>query len=132
MEKVNITIEFCISELVQVPKFSIHWQFWFFFWLNLPKKGVSSRNGKVALVRVSMVVTYYIKLFRTGATNLLFFVLIATICLPQLNLTKKGTVQKFKEVSWHFTLFSMFTSNVLHIEVAQNGLIAKLEGRATL
>ena len=37
-----------------------------FFWPNLPKNGISSRSGKIALVRASMVVTYYIKLFRRG------------------------------------------------------------------
>ena len=32
-----------------------------------PKKVFPIRNGKIALVCASMVVTYYIKLFRTGA-----------------------------------------------------------------
>ena len=32
-----------------------------------PKREFPFQNGKNALVRVSMVVTYYIKLFRTGA-----------------------------------------------------------------
>ena len=27
------------------------------------------KNGKIALVRASMVVTYYVKLFRTGANR---------------------------------------------------------------
>ena len=40
----------------------------FFFLLpNLPEKGISVENGKIALVRASMVVTYYIKVFRAGA-----------------------------------------------------------------
>ena len=38
-----------------------------FFWPNLLKNGISSRNRKIALVRTSMVATYYIKIFRTGA-----------------------------------------------------------------
>ena len=33
----------------------------------MPKRIFPLENGKVALLRVSMVVTYYIKLFRTGA-----------------------------------------------------------------
>ena len=41
--------------------------FFFFWWLFLPKKGISGWNPKIALVRASTVVTYYIKLFRTGA-----------------------------------------------------------------
>ena len=65
-EKVNITIKFCIFKLVQVPNFSLHWQFWF-FWTKFAQKGYPVEHGKIALVRVSMVVTYYIKLFRTGA-----------------------------------------------------------------
>ena len=44
-EKVNITIEFCIFELVYVPNFSLNWQFWVFV-PNLPKEGVSSRKRK--------------------------------------------------------------------------------------
>ena len=40
-KKVNIAIEFCIFELVQVPNFKINWQFWF-LGPNLPKKGISS------------------------------------------------------------------------------------------
>ena len=32
-----------------------------------PKRVFSVENGKIALVRASMVLTYYIKLFHTGA-----------------------------------------------------------------
>ena len=39
----------------------------FFLLPNLPEKGISVENGKTALVRASMVVTYYIKVFRIGA-----------------------------------------------------------------
>ena len=69
-EKVNITIEFCIFELVKVPYFSLNWQFWCFgptlpkksicsgqywkkvnnLWIlyiwNLPQKGISSQKQK--------------------------------------------------------------------------------------
>ena len=38
----------------------------FFLLPNLPEKGISVENGKIALVRASNVVTYYIKVFRTG------------------------------------------------------------------
>ena len=31
------------------------------------KIGFTNKNAKIALLRASMVVTYYIKLFRTGA-----------------------------------------------------------------
>ena len=45
---------------------------------NLPKKGISSQ--KIALVRAAMVVTYYIKLFKTGANRdngfLMFLILL--------------------------------------------------------
>ena len=44
-KKLNISIEFCMFELVQVPNFSLKWQFWF-FGTNLPKKGVSTQNQK--------------------------------------------------------------------------------------
>ena len=44
-EKMNITIELCIFELVQVTNFSLSWQFWFFE-PNLPKKGVSGQKRK--------------------------------------------------------------------------------------
>ena len=32
----------------------------------MPKKDISDQNREKALVRASMVVTYYIELFRTG------------------------------------------------------------------
>ena len=38
-----------------------------FFYQIFPKNEFPVQNGKIALVRVSMVVTYYIKLFRTAA-----------------------------------------------------------------
>ena len=66
-EKVNSVIEFCIFKLVSIPNFSLNWQLWGVFCLNLPKKEFPVENGKVALVHSSMVVTYYIKLFCTGA-----------------------------------------------------------------
>ena len=37
-EKMNITIEFCIFELVWVSNFSVNWQFWFFR-TTCPKRG---------------------------------------------------------------------------------------------
>ena len=64
--KVNIIIVFCIFELVWVPNFGLNRKFWH-FGPNLPKKVFPIGNGKIALVRTSMVVTYYIKPFRTGA-----------------------------------------------------------------
>ena len=45
IDKMNITIEFCIFELVLVPNFSWNWQFWF-LGPNLPKKGISSLKQK--------------------------------------------------------------------------------------
>ena len=65
-EKVNITIEFCILELVYVPNFSLNWH-WFFFYQICPKREFPVENGKIALVRASIVVTYHIRLFRTWA-----------------------------------------------------------------
>ena len=44
-EKVNTTTEFFIFEIVYVLNFSLNWQFWF-FGLNLPKKGICSLNQK--------------------------------------------------------------------------------------
>ena len=57
-EKVNITIEFYILKLVCVPNLSLNWQLWISDFLV--------ENGKTALVRASMIVTYYVNLFRTG------------------------------------------------------------------
>ena len=44
-EKVNITIEFYIFELVRVPNLSWNWRFWF-FGPYFPKKGISSLKQK--------------------------------------------------------------------------------------
>ena len=59
-EKVNSATEFSTLELVYVQNFSLHWQFWLFFDQFCPKN-----PGKIALVRASMVVTYY-KTFLQG------------------------------------------------------------------
>ena len=59
MEKVNITIEFCLFELVQVPKFSLNREFWF-FGPNLPKMDMSGGKEKkrtstlVSHIRISL------------------------------------------------------------------------------
>ena len=44
-KEVSISIEFCISELGQVPNFSLNWRFWF-FGPNLPKESISSLKQK--------------------------------------------------------------------------------------
>ena len=41
----NITIEFCIFDLVMVPNFSLNYQLWI-FGQNLPKKSISGRKRK--------------------------------------------------------------------------------------
>ena len=37
MQKVNITLEFCIFELAKIPNFSLHWHFFFFKQIYQPK-----------------------------------------------------------------------------------------------
>ena len=64
-EKVNITIEFCIFELVWIPNFSLNNLD--FFEQICPQRGFPVEHGKTALVRAPMVVTCYIELFHTGA-----------------------------------------------------------------
>ena len=56
-------------ELVKLPNFSLNWKFWFFFFFCqiYLKREFPVENGKIAILRASMVVTYYIKLFRTGS-----------------------------------------------------------------
>ena len=44
-KKMNITIEFCMFELLLVPNFSLKWHFWF-VGPNLPKKCISTQNSK--------------------------------------------------------------------------------------
>ena len=44
-EKLNITIEFCMFELVYVPNVSLNWTFWF-FGPNCPKQSISGRKLK--------------------------------------------------------------------------------------
>ena len=66
-QKVNITIEFCIFEIVYVPNFSLNWQVGF-FWPNLPKKCVSGLNRKsehdhwILHVRISLGTKFQLKL----------------------------------------------------------------------
>ena len=65
-EKMNTTIDFCIFELVLVPNFSLQWQFWFIFNQICSKSVFPLENEKIAIVRASMVFTYFNKLFRLG------------------------------------------------------------------
>ena len=44
-KNVNITIEFCLFNLAEVPNFKLNWQVWF-FGINVPKKGVSGLKQK--------------------------------------------------------------------------------------
>ena len=44
-EKMSINIEFYIFELMYTPNSSLNWQFWF-FGLNLAKKGIAGRKRK--------------------------------------------------------------------------------------
>ena len=44
-EKVNITMEFCIFELILIPVFSLNWQLWF-FGPSFPKKSIFGQNQK--------------------------------------------------------------------------------------
>ena len=57
MKKVKITIEFCILELIKISNVNLHWQ------------SISSlkKKKKIGFERAPMVVTYCIKIFRTGA-----------------------------------------------------------------
>ena len=70
--KMNSTIEFCIFELVWVTDFNLNWQFWFFYQICL-KREFLVENGKIALVRASMVVAYYIKRFPRGPADITVF-----------------------------------------------------------
>ena len=57
-----------IFELISLgTKFQLTLTVLIFFVQIFPKRVFLFENGKIALVRASMVVTYYIKLFRTGA-----------------------------------------------------------------
>ena len=65
--------EFCKFELFYVPNFSLSdsfvFCFCFFFDQIWPKRVFPAEKGKIVLVRGSMVVTYYITIFRTGANR---------------------------------------------------------------
>ena len=63
----NITIEFCIFELVLVPNVSLNWQFRF-FWLDLPKKGFSDLKQKKWTTHVFFIILHIqISLVRNSA-----------------------------------------------------------------
>ena len=57
------------------------------------KREFTVKNGKIALVRASMVITYYIKLFRTGADRhnciLMSFLLLVTETMKEKYLLRK-------------------------------------------
>ena len=53
-QEVNITIEFCIFELVYVPNFNINWQFWV-FGQSLSKNGISRNVLKVPSLNIKHI-----------------------------------------------------------------------------
>ena len=63
----NITIEYCIFELVEVSNFSLNWQFWF-FWPHLFKKGIYGLKQKsehrrwILYIRISLDTEFQLKL----------------------------------------------------------------------
>ena len=65
-EKVNTIIELWLLELVQVPNFSLNWQFWLFLDQIYPKQEFP-KIRTCACVLACLLVTYYIELFCTEA-----------------------------------------------------------------
>ena len=61
-EKVNITIL-----RIQITTFQFKLTILIFFYQICPNRKFPVENGKIALVRASMIATYYIKLFHKGA-----------------------------------------------------------------
>ena len=61
------------------------------------KIGFTNWNAKIALLRASMVVTYYIKLFRTGADRLngilISLLLLAAETITIVSVTKTASVK---------------------------------------
>ena len=114
-EKVNTTTEFWIFELLWVPNFSLNWQFRY-FGPNLPKKSVSGikrkfpvENEKIALVHASMVVTYYIKLFRTGVDR-------RNGILMSLLLLVAETIRKFLNIKSRYLLPHNYSRKIISHE----------------
>ena len=91
---VNTVIEFCIFELVGT-KFELKLTILILFDQTWPKREFLVENGKIVLVRASMVVTYYIiKSFRTGTDRhngvlmLLLLLVAETITLVKVLLIR--------------------------------------------
>ena len=61
-EKVNITIL-----RIQITTFQFKLTILIFFYQICPNREFPVKNGKIALVRASMIATYYNKLFHKGA-----------------------------------------------------------------
>ena len=66
-EKLNITVKFCIFELVYVSSFSLNWQFWF-FGPNLHRKSTSGLKQKsehyhwILHIQIRLVTKFQLKL----------------------------------------------------------------------
>ena len=67
-EKVNITSEFCVFELVEVPNFTLNWQFWF-FGPNLPKEYLVKIGKKWTTYEFY---TFQISKYQTSASRIKF------------------------------------------------------------
>ena len=97
-EKVNITTKLYIFELVWVTNFSLNWQFLY----SWPKRVLQIGNGKIALVRAPMVVTYYIKLSRTGAERHNSILMSLLLLVAETNIE----LRKAASISWPLLVFT--------------------------
>ena len=75
-------------------------------------------NGKIKLVRASMVITYYIKLFRTGADRhngilmSLPLLVTKTMKVPHFKKMSKGVIKHIYNI---YTIINIFSSEKVFI-----------------
>ena len=91
-------------------KFQLKLTILIFFYQICPKRAFLVKNGKIALVRASMVVTYYTKLFRTGADRcigiLMSLLLLVAEKITRMSRAPFEIIITRMSKSWYKTFYS--------------------------
>ena len=100
---------------------------WFCFFPQIcPKREFPVQNGKISLVRASMVVTYYIKIFRTGAVRH-NGILMSPLLLSQKQHTKQCKLQTLQEKFWKIIFFAEQVCLQFHYTICASGFPASFK-----
>ena len=100
------TIEFRTFQLVLVSNFNLNWQFWY-FGLNLPEKGISSRKRKnCTYAGVHGCYLLYLTFLQGGRQTQRYFD-VSSPSSPRGNKVNWSTVNSFLCKQWYLATFNL-------------------------